>query len=111
LIENESPETALDPYLDAILTLSEDRIEPLFTVFYLDRSVQGDPRADAEALYFVPAPLQVTPFPELGDEAARIAFEVFTDAIDALRRSGLTVGESDGSFWPPVAVEEEDEEE
>ncbi|KAF8165133.1 GDP dissociation inhibitor-domain-containing protein [Crassisporium funariophilum] len=124
----DSPESLLTPYLDALLSLSldpaESPIQPLFTSFYLDIPTDAPPSASAPAeasmaspTYLVPAPLQITPFPDLPDDAARIAESTFMEAVKILQSQGhlgnLRIDEdgmnSDVVFWPPLPVDEEAE--
>ena len=115
-----SAESLLRPYLDALFSLSEPKILPLFTAFYFQHPppTPSPPPASASP---PPTSLIVTPalmhlFSESGDSAAAHAETVFRRALPILRaaRRGrhASSDETDcdediDTFWRPLAQDDE----
>lgn len=105
-----SPETTLQPYLKATLTLTEgdQSVEPMFSLFYtqLEHS-SPSPREDR---LFVPG--ITTLISECADSAALVAEEMFRETVrtlDDLRRErGAEILEEPMPFWPPVEGNDDD---
>ena len=102
-----SPETVLQPYLEATLTLTkEDQpIKLLFSLFYTQLE-HGLPSSGKDR-WLVP---QITTLiSECGDSAAIVAEEIFQKSVrvlDDLRRGrGVEVAEEAVPFWPPLGDE------
>lgn len=119
--ESESDaETILRPYLDAVLHLTGDSeaapVQPLSTAFFFDN--QGPDQSPASAAsqdtprHFLIPPLAYSTFPELPDNAAKIAETVFHQAIRSLRAfkgdpQAASTEEEEVDFWPPMEPEED----
>jgi hypothetical protein len=101
-----SPETMLQPYLEAALTLTkEDQpITPLFSLFYtqLEHGLSS-----GEDRWLVPR--VTTLISECADSAAIVAEEMFRKSVrvlDDLRRErGAEVAGGPVPFWPPLEDE------
>ena len=102
-----SPETALQPYLEATLTLTKgDRpINPLFSLFYTQLE-HGSPSARDNRLL---VPQIATLISECGDSAAVVAEEMFRASVrvleDLQRERGVEAAEEPVPFWPPLEDE------
>lgn len=102
-----SPETVLQPYLEATLTLTkgDELIEPMFSLFYIQLE-HSSPSA-REDRRFVPG--IATVISECGDSAAVVAEEVFRETVrtlDDLRgERGTEILEEPIPFWPPLEDE------
>ena len=107
-----SPETILQPYLEATLTLSrgDQSLEPIFSLFYTQLEHSSPPTR--EDRWFVPG--ITTLISECADSAAVVAEEMFREtvrALDDLRRErGAEVTEEPISFWPPLEDEDSGDE-
>ncbi|KDR83521.1 hypothetical protein GALMADRAFT_110089 [Galerina marginata CBS 339.88] len=115
-----SPDTLLTPYLDALCLLSADPsmkpIKPLFTVFYLEipapPSFSGNNLSQDPRTYLVIPPVPIATLPDIPDAATRIAEHTFMEAAKILRTINKPAEESESEdlvFWPPLPVDEEDE--
>jgi len=101
-----SPEAALQPYLEAALTLIEgdQPIGPIFSLFYtqLERSSSAQ---DGQFL----VPQITTLISECADSAAVAAEETFRETVRALeglrRERGTEIAEEPIPFWPPLEGE------
>lgn len=111
-------ETVLRPYLNAVLSLSEEKeaaqVQPLSTSFFFENQKleQGSTSVTSQDIprYLVIPPLAYSTFPELPDNAAKIAELVFHRAISSLRvLKGNIVSseEEEVDLWPPVEPEED----
>ena len=98
-----SPETTLQPYLEATLTLTngDQPIKPIFSLFYtqLEHSLSST----LENRWLVP---QITTLiSECADSAAVVAEEMFRESVRALddlrRERGAEVTGKPIPFWPP----------
>jgi len=99
-----SPETILQPYLEAALTLTngDQPIEPLFSLFYTQLEY-GLP-STCEDRWVVPS--VTTLVSECADSAAVVAEEMFRASVrtlgDLRRERGIQVGEDPIPLWPPL---------
>jgi hypothetical protein len=99
-----SPETMLQPYLDATLTLTEgdQPIKPLFSMFYTQ--LEHGLSSTHEDRWLVP---QITTrISECADSAAVVAEEMFRASVHVLndlqRERGGEVAEEPIPVWPPL---------
>ncbi|KAF9651022.1 FAD/NAD(P)-binding domain-containing protein, partial [Thelephora ganbajun] len=106
------PETMLQPYLEATLTLvqGDQPIKPIFSLFYTQLE-HGTPSV-REDRWLVP---QITTLiSECADSAAVVAEKMFRETVrvlDDLRRDrGEEVGEEPIPFWPPLEDEDSNDE-
>ena len=114
-------EDILRPYLDAVLHFTGGPeaapTQPLSTAFFFDiqqPDQSSTPFASQDTpRHFLIPPLAYSTFPELPDNAAKIAEIVFHKAIRSLRAfkgdapAASTEGE-EADFWPPMEPEEDD---
>lgn len=102
-----SPETTLQPYLEATLTLTEgdQPIKPLFSLFYTQLEHGSSSTRDDRLL----VPQITTLIPECADSAAVAAQEIFRASVrvleDLRRERGADVAEGPIPFWPPLEDE------
>ena len=122
-----SPEILLTPYLEALLALSldttESPIKPLFTAFYLEvpASATSSEPSTSESIepstYLVLPPLQISPLPDLSDNATNVAEHTFTETVKTLRTLGIRNSESGDEqeinepivFWPPLPIDDDED--
>jgi hypothetical protein len=101
-----SAETALQPYLEATLTLADEghQIEPTFSLFYTQLECSSSAH---DGRFLVPR--ITTLISECADSAAVVAEEMFREtvrALDGLRRErGIEIAEEPIPFWPPLEGE------
>jgi len=107
-----SPETTLQPYLEATLALTkgDQSIKPLFSLFYTQ--LEHSPPTAREDRLFVPG--ITTLISECADSAAVVAEEVFRETVrtlDGLRRErGTEILEEPIPFWPLLEDEDSNDE-
>ncbi|KZT20626.1 FAD/NAD-P-binding domain-containing protein [Neolentinus lepideus HHB14362 ss-1] len=115
---DKSAEMLLKPYLHATLasvTESRSESEPhsLFSLFYLSTPPSiPSPQSFASSRVVVTCPPSNL-LPESMDTATKNAETVFWEAVKALRPALSEGGQEDDtveSFWPPLEVQDEDEE-
>jgi len=107
-----SPETTLQPYLEATLTLTngDQPIKPIFSLFYTQ--LEHGSSSTFEDRWLVP---QITTLiSECADSAAVVAEEMFRESVRALDDLGRERGtEATGEpipFWPPLEDEGDNDE-
>ncbi|KIP10590.1 hypothetical protein PHLGIDRAFT_22209 [Phlebiopsis gigantea 11061_1 CR5-6] len=106
----QTPEQLLRPYLNAALTITlphaaEDRLEPLFMLFYKQHPTTVLMPSDDESPPLLPDPSIPLYLPEMADSSVHVAEATFWRAIEQLKAADVI-----DSFWPPLdVVEEEDE--
>ncbi|PPQ70130.1 hypothetical protein CVT24_003877 [Panaeolus cyanescens] len=116
LEDSTTAEDVLKPYVDAILSLSTNPssgpIDPLFSVSYLEYSPQELTNTTNESTYIIVPPPAIASLADICDELTVDAEATFKAAIQVLRQ--LSPRENDDDeyppFWPPLPVEEEDNE-
>lgn len=107
-----SPETILQPYLEAALGLTkEDQpIKPLFSLFYTQ--LEHGTSSSREGRWLIPP--VTTLISECADSAAIVAEETFKKTVrvlDDLRRGrGREPSGEPIPFWPPLEGEGNDDE-
>lgn len=119
---SQTPEDILKPYLDSVLSLPSmsQSIQPLFTTFYMENPRQSlSPFHDSEQsspTCLVPPSLPFCVLPDVADAATVHAEATFQEAVKILRNRPISVEqalETDDTeviqFWPPIEVEEENE--
>ncbi|KAH9482877.1 Rab proteins geranylgeranyltransferase component A [Psilocybe cubensis] len=120
--ESVSTESIVRPYLNALLLLGADPphtpVTPLFTTFYLETSPYNSPPSapgtsspNTDPSCIIPPTLPMVPLPDIPDEATTIAENTFKEAVKYLRsrRKSGDAEESEIAFWPPIPVEDEEE--
>ena len=107
-----SPETTLQPYLEAALTLTkgDQPIESLFSLFYTQLEHGLPSTHDGRQL----VPPITTLISECADSAAIVAEEMFRTSAQVLedlrRERGTDVTEGPIPFWPPLEDEGKNDE-
>jgi hypothetical protein len=102
-----SPETILQPYLNAILTLTkgDQSTGPVFSLFYTQLDHLSPSTRDDKL--FVPGITRL--ISECADSAAVVAEEIFQDTVrtldDLRRKRGTEVLDEPIPFWPPMEDE------
>jgi len=105
--EGRNPKGILKPYLDATLSLSEDRREPLLATYYFEHPHSRDPPPTTTATTtattsdrvkcLVTPPLRNDRLPEAPDLAAIHAERVFREAVRVMRPQEPV---ENWTFWP-----------
>lgn len=108
----------MKPYLDVVLSLSSDHsvdtIQPLFTAFYLEKigdSTSSRTIDETKKDCIAPPSLPFAPLPDIADIATDNAELTFFEALKYLRtiRTLPDDGDEDTAFWPPLASEQDDD--
>ena len=107
-----SPERILQPYLEAALSLTkgDQPAEPIFSLFYTHLEYSSPPTRGDQL--FVPG--VTTLISECADSAAVVAEEMFRETVctlnDLRKERGTEILEEPIPFWPPLEVEESNDE-
>ncbi|TFK29318.1 rab escort protein [Coprinopsis marcescibilis] len=113
----ETAEEVLQPYVDALLALTEEGQEPICPLsasyfFELPESAPllGNQLSPKEVRHITVPPLNYSTFPELPDSATRHAEAVFTFAVQAIQfLKGEDIDETEIEFWPPIEENDGDD--